>query len=111
MRLLRPPVSRWRMLTGAPTSASATARASDSVESVAFMEDVFLDLSPGRADGIGGRTAAGLTIREQDAAHLRRKLRVGENLLKVVDEMGALECGDARQLARARVLEINIAGR
>jgi 2-polyprenyl-3-methyl-5-hydroxy-6-metoxy-1,4-benzoquinol methylase len=47
---------------------------------------------------------------EQDAPDAGGEARIGENLLEIVDEMGAAECGDAGEFLRPIVLEKDVVG-
>src|SRR5207247_4502900 len=102
------PRARSTESTGPPSSVRAAAAASLSAGSRGIAKNGGADLLPILAVDIAARRTC---CREQDAPNPVRKSRIGENLLEVVDEVGASERTDPRQLARAIVLEEHVIGR
>ena len=100
---MRPkPRTRSIAATGVPNSAPATAAAASWAGSAGIAEHGGGDLPPIGAEDIAARCAG---FRQQDAPDPGGEVRIGENLLEIVDEMGAFERGDAGELVRPIVLE------
>src|SRR5215510_6390825 len=110
MRLLRPPDAIRHTSAPSPTSAQAISRAASNLASTngvspATTKDLRFDILPSRAHHVRRLRFGCAALGEQDPGHSHRESGIDQNLLEIIDEAGAAERGNTRELVMSRILE------